>query len=261
MKKPVIIIKTGGQAAENEEALTFMAREIKELSTEYNFIFVHGGGSTVSEIQRVYGIEPFFKDGIRITSEKEMDLVDMGLAGKMNKKLVRLFNKNGVPAVGISGADGTTFTGESIADKSCRTGKIIRTDTKLIETLLENGFTPLLSSVSSDADGGALNINADEAAIAAGTACKADKILFISDIPGIMKGNKKCRELNKSEIDKLIDQKIINGGMIPKVRSSLKALEEGAGTVVIGDYREYMDLEKLLSGEKGTKIWLEKQNH
>lgn len=256
MKKPVIIIKTGGQAAENEIALSHLAQEIKKLSDKYNFIFVHGGGSTVSSIQRIYGIEPLFKDGIRITSEKEMDLVDMGLAGKMNKKLVRLFIKNGVLAAGISGADGATFTGESIGDVSCRTGKIVKTDTKLIQTLLNGGFTPVLSSVSIDLEGGALNINADEAALAAGTACEAETILFISDIPGILNGNRQYSHLNEIEINDLIDQKIINGGMIPKVRSSLEALKCGAGKVVIGEYREFMDLEKLLSGEKGTKIWL-----
>lgn len=256
MKKPLIVIKTGGQAAENIEALSFMAKEIKTLWEQYDFIFVHGGGSTVSSIQRVYGIEPVFKDGIRITSEIEMDLVDMGLAGKMNKKLVRLFIKNGVPAAGISGADGATFQGESIAGNDCRTGKIVKTDTKLIHTLIDGGFIPLLSSVSSDSDGGALNINADEAALAAGIACKADSIIFISDIPGIMNNKSLYKDLNESQINSLIDEKIIYGGMIPKVRSSLEALKNGAGTVVIGDYGEYLDLAKLLSGEKGTKIWL-----
>lgn len=256
MVKPLIVIKTGGQAAENEVALSQMAREIHELSAEYDFIFVHGGGSAVSSIQRVYGIEPVFSEGIRITSQEEMDLVDMGLAGKMNKKLVRLFTKCGVPSVGISGADGSTFTGKSIGDEKCRTGKIISTDTKLLETLLKGGYLPVLSSVSTDSEGLGLNINADEAALAAGTACKAVAILFISDIPGILKEKQLCKELNEKEIDELIEQKTINGGMIPKVRSSLEALKKGAGTVVIGDYREYKDLNKLLKGEKGTKIWL-----
>ena len=256
MVKSVVVIKTGGQATENTAALSNLASEMKNLSSKYDFIFVHGGGSTVSSIQKVYGIEPVFKDGIRITSEKEMDLVDMGLAGKMNKKLVRLFIKNGINAAGISGADGSTFIGESIDGKSCRTGKIVATDTKLISTLLSGGFTPVISSVSIDADGGALNINADEAALAAGTACKADKILFISDIPGILNKNETYEKLNEDEINSLIEKNIINGGMIPKVQSSLKALKNGAGTVVIGEYREHLDLEKLLSGEKGTKIWL-----
>jgi acetylglutamate kinase len=256
MIKPIIVIKTGGRAAEDEKALGFMALEIKKLSEKFDFIFVHGGGSTVSSIQRVYGIEPVFKDGIRITSEKEMDLVDMGLAGKMNKKLVRLFIKNGVSAAGICGADGPTLIGESIADKSCRTGKIINPETIILYSLLNGGFIPILSSVSIDSEGGALNINADEAALAAGTACKAEKIVFISDIPGILNGDEQYTDLNESEINQLIDSKIINGGMIPKVKSSLEALKNGAGTVVIGDYQELMDLEKLLSGAKGTKIWL-----
>jgi acetylglutamate kinase len=256
VKKQLIVIKTGGMAAENEEALSSMAKEMKDLSQQYDFLFIHGGGSTVSSIQRVYGIEPVFKNGIRITSDKEMDLVDMGLAGKVNKKLVRLFIKNGINAVGISGADGSTFLGESIADKSCRTGRIVKTETKLITLLLDGGFIPVISSVSSDCDGGALNINADEAALAAGIACKADSIVFISDIPGILNNKTLCRELNESEIGDLIEQEVITGGMIPKVQSSLEALKNGAGNVVIGDYQNFMDLKKLLSGEKGTKIWL-----
>ena len=256
MEKPVIVIKACGQAAENKRALSNLAREIKTLSSKYNFIFVHGGGSTVSSIQRIYGIEPVFKNGIRITSEKEMELVDMGLAGSMNKKLVRLFIKNGLSAAGISGADGAMFTGESITDDRCRTGRIIKTDKKLIKVLLQGGFIPVVSSVSTDPEGGALNINADEAALAVGTAFKAKKILFISDIPGILNGMEQYKTLNENLINDLIDKKIINGGMIPKVKSSLEALKNGVETVVIGNYSEYSDLEKLLSGEKGTQIWL-----
>lgn len=256
MKKPVIVIKTGGRAAENEQALSNLAKEIGELQDKYNFIFVHGGGSAVSSIQRVYGIEPVFKEGVRITSKREMELVDMGLAGKMNKYLVRLFNRNGISAVGISGADGSTFTGESIAGESCRTGRIITTDKKLIETLFSGGFIPLLCSVSTDSLGQALNINADEAALAAGMAWKAESIIFISDIPGILNGDRQYKELNETEIENLIAEDIINGGMIPKVTSSLAALKGGAERVVIGDYSQYNDLKKLLSGEKGTKIWI-----
>ena len=256
MENPIILIKTGGKAAEDEMGLCHLAREIKKITGDYDCIFLHGGGSTVSSIQKVYGLEPVFKEGIRITSEREMALVDMGLAGKVNKKLVRLFIKNGVPAVGISGADGSTFTGESIGEKSCRTGKIVQTDTKLLRLLLKGKFTPIISSVSIDSEGGALNINADEAALAIGTACRAEKIIFLSDIPGIMDKNHLYRDLNESTIEDLIHRNIINGGMIPKVKSSLEALKNGASMVVIGNYREYGDLEKLLSGEKGTKIWL-----
>lgn len=256
MSKPVVVIKAGGRAAEDTDALASLALEMKSLLKDHDFIFVHGGGAAVSAIQKTYGIEPVFEEGIRITSEKEMDLVDMGLAGQMNKKLVRLFNSCGLISAGISGADGKLFTGESIGDKSCRTGKIKETDPGLVQWLLKGEYTPVISPVSSDSEGGALNINADEAALAIGRACKAEVVLFISDIPGILNEGQLESKLNESEISDLIDRKIINGGMIPKVLSSLEALRSGAGQVVIGDYKESLDLERLLTGEKGTKIWL-----
>ncbi len=256
MNKPVIVVKAGGLVAENETTLKNLAKEVSNLSPRYHFILVHGGGSTVSSIQKTFGIKPVFKDGIRITSKKEMELVDMGLAGCMNKKLVRIFIKYGIRAAGISGADGATFIGKSIGDTNCRTGKIVRTDKKLIQTLIGGGFVPILSSVSIDNKGDALNINADEAALAAGTAFNASQIIFISNTAGIINGDKYYSQLNEHEIYNLIAQKIIKGGMVPKVESSLKALKNGARSVVIGNYSDYSDLEKLLAGKKGTQIWL-----
>lgn len=255
MKKPLILIKSGGRAAEDSAALEALAAEMKNLSGEFSFLFVHGGGAAVSAIQKVYGIEPVFRDGIRITSPKEMDLVDMGLAGLMNKKLVRIFSSCGLKPVGLSGADGNLFTGKSIGEQS-RTGRIVSTDPSLTGLLMEKGYTPVVCSVSSDRNGVALNINADEAALALGVACGAESIIFISDIPGILDGGRLRPELSEKEITGLIGDGIISGGMIPKVRSSLEALKSGAGTVVIGDYRESGDLKGLLTGKKGTKICL-----
>ncbi|MBN2655770.1 MAG: acetylglutamate kinase [Spirochaetales bacterium] len=255
MGKPLMIIKTGGRAAENNVALSHLTKEIKELHGDYDFLIVHGGGAAVSAIQKTYGIEPVFKNGIRMTTEREMDLVDMGLAGLMNKKLVRLFSSCGLPSVGISGADGSLLTGEPIGEQS-RTGRITASDRKLIDLLLEGGFTPIVSPVSSDSDGGPLNINADEAALALGISCKADAIVFLSDIPGILNEKVLIKELTELEAESLMEQGIISGGMIPKVRSSLTALHEGAGTVVIGEYKNPGDLKNLLQGNKGTKIWL-----
>lgn len=256
MGKPIVLIKTGGRVAENEEALKIMAGELKEMQSTYDFIFVHGGGKAVSEIQKTYGIEPVFEDGIRMTSETEMDLVDMGLAGLMNKKVVRLFSSQGLKAVGISGADGSLITGKEIAGKSCRTGKVVHCDLSLINTLHKENFLPVVSSVSSNDGGEALNINADEAALALGAEGKCQSILFISDIPGILDDKKVLKVTSEKEIYKLIETGVIKDGMIPKVQSSLEALHNGVKTVVIGEYKNRGDLHGLLSGEKGTKIWL-----
>ena len=255
MDLPLIIIKTGGKAAEDHNALMFLANEIKDLLSLYNFLIVHGGDAAVSSIQKVYGMKPVFHEGMRMTTEKEMDLVDMGLAGLMNKKVVRLLSSCGLNAVGLSGADGTLITGESIASGS-RTGRVIDTDPTLINLLLEKGYIPVISPVSSDLSGQALNINADEAALALGTSCQADYIVFISDIPGILKDQKVLDRLNQQIAEDLIEQQIIKGGMIPKVNASLKALQKGVGNVVIGDYRNPEDLKELINGNKGTKLWL-----
>ncbi|MDC7222351.1 MAG: acetylglutamate kinase, partial [Spirochaetales bacterium] len=112
-EKERIVIKIGGRAAEKEEALLSLAQEMAALTPHYDMVLVHGGGAAVSSIQKVYGIEPLFVDGKRITAPEEMDIVDMGLAGKMNKYLVRLMGRAGVKGVGLSGCDGALFSEKS----------------------------------------------------------------------------------------------------------------------------------------------------
>jgi len=254
-----IVIKTGGRAAENAQALTQLAKEMKALSGNYDFILVHGGGAAVSEIQKTYGIEPLFIDGKRITGPVEMDLVDMGLSGKMNTYLVRLFRQCGLKAVGLTGADGSLFTGESLGDyqgKENRTGKVINCDVSLIQHLEKGGYLPIICSVSVDDQGRGININADEAALALATALEADDLIFISDIPGIMKEGKVQHQLSASQSLQLIEDGVIQGGMIPKVHSSIEALKQGVGTIIIGEYKESGDLKGLLDKKQGSGLLL-----
>lgn len=254
-----VVIKTGGKAAENQEALSHLAQEMKALSGEYEFILVHGGGAAVSAIQKTYGIEPLFVNGKRITGPREMDLVDMGLSGLMNTYLVRLFRQEGLKAVGLTGADGSLFTGESLGDfdgKENRTGKVIRSDISLINHLEKEGYLPIVCSVSVDDQGRGININADEAALALAVELKADDLVFISDIPGIMKDGQVISLMKEKEALELIEAEVIQGGMIPKVQSSLEALKGGVGTIIIGDYLKKGDLSGLLNKEKGSGLLL-----
>lgn len=252
MKK--VLIKIGGRAASDESALAALASEMFMLKDQYSFFFVHGGGAEVTKVSAVFGLEAVFENGVRKTSPEEMDIVDMVLGGKMNKYIVRLFASAGLKAVGICGADGSIFTGEAVAEGS-RTGRVINTAPALLNTLADAGYLPVISSVSMDAEGIALNINADEAALAAAESLEADDLIFISDIPGILKNDEVIHKLTPAEIQQEIDAEVISGGMIPKVESSVAALREGVKSVIIGGYNNIGDLAGLLDGSKGTRIY------
>ncbi len=251
MKK--VLIKIGGRAASDEAALSALAEEMAELQNEYSFFFIHGGGAEVTRISAVFGLEAVFENGVRKTSPEEMDVVDMVLGGKMNKYIVRLFALSGLKSVGISGADGSVFTGEAVVEGS-RTGRVTTADPSLLLTLADSGYLPVISSVSMDDNGTALNINADEAALAVAESIPADSLVFISDIPGILKDNDIIHELTPAGIGRNIDAGVITGGMIPKVESSVEALRKGVDTVIIGGYNKKGDLAKLLVGSLGTRI-------
>ena len=191
-----------------------------------------------------------------MTGPEEMEIVDMVLAGKMNKYLVRLMNTVSSGA-GLSGSDGLLFTGKSIDKENPhlnRTGSITDVQTGILETLIEGGFIPVVATTSMDAEGKALNINADEAALHLAAAIPADNLVFLSDIAGIIHNGEIFSTLNEDSAEEAIQKEIITDGMIPKVRSSIQAIRHGVGHVIIGQFTEEGDLRLLLSGETGTYI-------
>ena len=253
--KPVICIKIGGTAAESKDALQFLLEDIKNLQESYHPVLVHGGGKEVSRITRQFGLEPVFVDGIRQTSEEEMDIVEMVLAGKVNKMIVRAAVKAGLKAAGISGSDNMLFQGKPISENS-RTGKVDKVSTEIVEILLGNTILPVISSVGTDVDGQGLNINADEVALELAESLKADMLVYISDIPGVLIEGKIAAELNEAECKHWIDKGEISRGMVPKVLSSLEGLHRGIRSIVIGDYLARGDLEKFIQKKKGTTLLL-----
>lgn len=253
--KDIVVVKTGGKAASDGAAMEALFKEMQALSAKYSFILVHGGGAELSRISKVFNLEPVFKDGVRLTTPPEMEIADMVLAGKMNKELVRLGNTAGCKAVGFSGCDGTVFTGKALSDVS-HTGKVTEVDSSLLTLLLENSYLPVVSSVSMEKGGKALNINADEAALAVSQAMKARKLFFISDIPGVLKEGKVISLLSKAKAQEEIATGVISGGMIPKVNSSIAALEKGVKEISIGEYKVFGDLEKTIERKIGTSIVL-----
>ncbi|MDC7224666.1 MAG: acetylglutamate kinase, partial [Spirochaetales bacterium] len=140
--------------------------------------------------------------------------------------------------------------------KENRSGQIDRCDPTLITLLWEKEYLPILSSVSYDGEGRGININADEAALGVAEALKASRLLFISDIPGILNGESLIHEMNEQDIEKALTDEVITGGMIPKVQSSLSALKQGVSAIVISDYQKSGDLADMINNKKGTEITL-----
>lgn len=251
--RKILCVKCGGRAASEGPALNSLVDELSGLSKEYAIVFIHGGGEAVSSLSRRLGLEPVFKDGIRQTSPPEMEAVDMVLGGKVNTFLVRRFAAAGAKPVGLTGCDSGTFTGTAAAPES-RTGRITEADPGLILDLLERGYIPIVASTSMDRTGEPLNINADEAALEIACRLKAWTLLFLSDIPGILKDGAPLSVITPSRADKEIAEGVITGGMIPKVTSSCSALAGGVGRVIIGRYLNKGDLKPLLDGKLGTAL-------
>lgn len=255
-KKTITLIKIGGRAASENQVILALFREMDGLKSDNSFILVHGGGAEVSRISSHFGFSPRFKDGIRMTSPEEMEIVDMVLAGKMNKHLVRLLNTVSLGA-GLSGSDGCLFTGESIDKEnpdSNRTGSITEVKTGILEALMDRNYIPVVATTSMDSGGNALNINADEAALHLAAALRADNLVFLSDIGGILHEGKVLSSLTENTAEAAIKEGVITNGMIPKVRSSIQAINRGVGHVIIGQFSEEGDLSRLLSGEMGTYL-------
>ncbi len=250
-----VVVKLGGRALEKESRMREFFTEIKAQSAGFDFIIVHGGGADVTAVSRKLGIEAEFKDGIRRTSEVEMDIVDMVLSGRINTRLVRLCRAAGLNAAGVSCSDGGLFIGRPVSDStSNRTGEIDVVNPKLLEILLSGGFLPVVSPACMDEEGGGLNINADQAAFALAAAVKAEALVFFSDVPGILRDGSLVPELSIEEARLLIQEGVISGGMIPKMTSSLEAIRLGVKKVIIGEYSKSGDLEDFLKGNAGTRI-------
>jgi acetylglutamate kinase len=248
-----IVVKIGGRAAEREESLRGLGAEMASLAEEHRFLLVHGGGAEVTAVSRRLGIEAVFENGVRQTTPEEMDIVDMVLAGKVNTNLVRLLRTCGLDAVGIGGPDGGTFSGRPLGP-STRTAEVDDVDSRLLETLLDAGYLPVISSVSMDAAGRGLNINADSVAFALAAHLAADSMVFLSDIPGILRDGQVLARLTAGQAKGLVESGVVSGGMIPKVSASLEALSRGVQNLIIGQYEGAGSLQALLRGRQGTRI-------
>jgi acetylglutamate kinase len=238
-----IVIKYGGAAMKDGALKAGVVRDIVFLcSVGVRPVVVHGGGPEINIWLDKLGIEPQFKDGLRVTDADTMDVVEMVLVGRVNKELVSLINQAGGAAVGLCGKDGNLISARPIEKEGVGfVGEITSINQGLIESLVSHGYVPIVSSVAADGNGQAYNINADTVAGEIAAALQAEKLILLTDTPGILEDyhdySTLIAKLDIQKARELIDRGIVSGGMIPKVNCCVRSLAQGVKAAHILDGR------------------------
>ncbi len=240
----IIVVKYGGNAMLNEELKTAVMNDIVLLSLGgITVVLVHGGGPEINDMLKRVGKESKFISGLRYTDDETAEIVQMVLAGKVNKDLVKLLSYVGGRAVGFCGIDGNIITAkkkEGDIDLG-NVGEIVDVDVDPILVTLENDYIPVIATVASGEDGKIYNINADTAAAAIASALHAENLVLMTDIRGLLMDKDDestlISEIKVSEVPKLIKKGIISGGMIPKIDCVVEAVRRGVSQAVILDGR------------------------
>lgn len=257
----IVVIKYGGNAMVNEELKQQVMEDIALLwLIGVKVVLIHGGGPEISQTMEKLGKKAVFVDGLRVTDKETVDIVQMVLAGKVNKSLVNLVQTKGGHAVGLSGIDGGIIEAKIKNEALGYVGEITKIRTQPITDLLEKNYIPVISTVASDRQGNVYNINGDTAAAHIAGALEAERLIMMTDIAGILRDKDDPSTLiphvTIAEAKKLYDEGIVSGGMIPKVDCCIEALEHGVKHVVIMDGRVHHSiLMELLTDEgAGTMV-------
>ena len=256
-----VVVKYGGNAMINESIKQQVMEDIVLLwLIGVKIVLVHGGGPEINEIMQKLGKEPKFVDGLRVTDKETVDIVQMVLAGKVNKTLVNLLESKGGKAMGISGMDGGLIEAKMKDERLGYVGKITKIHINPVTDLLEKGYIPVISTVGCDTEGNTYNINDDTAAAYIAGALNAERLIMMTDIVGLLRDKDDPSTLipnvTISEARALEESGVISGGMIPKIECCIEAINEGVENVVIMDGRvPHSILMELLTDEgAGTMV-------
>ncbi len=256
-----VVVKYGGNAMINESIKQQVMEDIVLLwLIGVKIVLVHGGGPEINEIMQKLGKEPKFVDGLRVTDKETVDIVQMVLAGKVNKTLVNLLESKGGKAMGISGMDGGLIEAKMKDERLGYVGKITKIHINPVTDLLEKGYIPVISTVGCDKEGNIYNINGDTAAAYVAGALNAERLIMMTDIVGLLRDKDDPSTLipnvTISEARALEESGVISGGMIPKIECCIEAINEGVQNVVIMDGRvPHSILMELLTDEgAGTMV-------
>ncbi len=269
-----LVIKYGGHAMVDPRLKEDFARDVTLLKfVGIHPVIVHGGGPQINSVMDQMGMKPRFVRGMRMTDQATMDVVEMVLGGKVNKAIVARINRHGGKAVGLTGKDGGLLLAEKLqivhredAAKAPEiidpglVGKVTRVNTELIQTLASRGFIPVIAPVGSGVSGETYNINADLVAGKIASFLKAGRLLFLTDVDGVLDAeNRLISSVDARTLDRLIAEKIVSGGMIPKMEYAVEALKNGVQKVQIinGNRRHALLLELFTDKGIGTEITLD----
>ena len=238
-----VVIKYGGSALINEDIKNTVIQDIALMKfVGFKPVIVHGGGPDINNMLERLDIESNFINGLRVTDDDTMEVVEMVLAGKINKAITMELAQQGINTVGVSGLDGRMLKVEKMTPNGRdigRVGQVVNVDTTLVNALLENDFVPVISPIGFDENGETYNVNADYAAVALASALKAEKLMFLTDVPGVLKDvdnpDSIISMLSEKDAKAMLEDGTISGGMVPKVECCLEGLKAGVQQVHILD--------------------------
>lgn len=268
-----IVIKYGGHAMIDDELKNRFAQDVVMMKyIGINPVVIHGGGPQIGELLKKFGKESKFIQGMRVTDEETMNIVEMVLVGTVNKEIVGLINRHGGNAVGLSGKDGNLISAEKYylnEEKAKHTppeiidiglvGKVKNINSQLIVSLAQSNFIPIIAPTGIGENGETYNINADIVAGEVAAALQAEKLLLLTDVPGVLGKDKKLiHTMTNKDALKLIDHGIVEGGMFPKIKCCLKALKGGVkkAHIIDGRLKHAVLLEIFTDKGIGTEIVL-----
>lgn len=260
-----VVVKYGGSTRSGEDGLKATLQDIVLMKfVGMRPVVVHGGGKDITRLTEKLGIRSQFVDGLRVTDLPTMEVVEMVLGGKINKELVSMVHQLGGQAVGLSGKDGAMLEATRVTSKSGKdigfVGRVSKVNTAILETLDREQFIPIIAPLGMGKDGKTYNVNADEAAGAIAGALKAEKLVFLTDVPGLCKKKEDPKTLISTlkarEVPKLVKSGVIAGGMIPKIEACLQALKAGVRKthIINGTLPHALLLEIFTSQGVGTEI-------
>jgi len=235
----IVVIKLGGHAMSSDEAMADFARDVVLMQhVGVNPVIVHGGGPMINEMLDRLQIKSEFVNGKRVTDEATVEVVEMVLSGRVNKRIVNAINRQGGRAAGLSGKDANLITCDQDAPELGLVGSPAEIDTGILKTLIAADTIPVIAPLGAGRKGETLNINGDTAAGAIASALKADRLLLLTDVPGVMDADKTVlTDLTDKQVAELTKNGVIAGGMIPKTQTCLDALSGGVRAAVILDGR------------------------
>jgi acetylglutamate kinase len=233
-----VVVKIGGAALENEATLKSCARAVAELAQDgHQIAVVHGGGSTLTRTLQHLGKQSAFVNGLRVTDAETRDVAVMVLAGMVNKKVVAALSAADQPAIGLCGGDGMSFRARKKENNGCDlgyVGEITAVECRWLEAIWGQGGIPVIASVALGSDREYYNINADQMAAACAVACRANALIFLTDVAGVRGADGAIIQwLDVKQVPELVKQSVIAGGMLPKLEACGQALRRGVGRVRI----------------------------